>query len=385
MSTSRQPQTEPPPAYRIACSDPLEGVVDVRLEGSLTFADGGDLWQTLSAGVPPAAQSAVHFDLSGLDSIDGGAMALLVQTKWNLQTAGVTCDFSGGTGDVAKILALYEGDASPTPRPPRVRVGFFGHVGNQTHGLLKEVQLLLAFVGSMVLAVGGVLRRPRTGNWRDIAPIMTRSGAEAMPIVTLITFLIGFVMAFQSAAQLKQFGANILVADLVGISVTRELGPLMTAMIVCGRSGAAFAAELGTMKVSEEIDALRTMGIGPLRFLVFPRVIALVLVLPVLTLFGDLMAILGGMVVGVVNLDLTITSYVNETRGALALWDIGQGLIKSGAYGLAIGLISCAQGLATTGGAEGVGRRTTAAVVASSFALILLDAVLTFAFHELGL
>ena len=201
----------------------------------------------------------------------------------------------------------------------------------------------------------------------------------------LITFLIGFVMAFQSAVQLKQFGANIYVADLVALSITRELGPLMTAIIVCGRSGAAFAAELGTMKVGEEIDALRTMGIGPLRFLVFPRILALVLVMPVLTLIGDLMGMLGGLVVGVVSLDLTIVGYLNQTQRALELWDVFNGLIKAGVFGLAIGLISCSQGLATTGGAEGVGRRTTTSVVASLFALILLDAAFTLTFHKLGL
>ena len=381
-------ETEPDPPcrpYRINRADPVDGLVDVSLEGTLTFADGRELWGDLRTGLPADAQTAVRFDLSRLDSIDGGAMALLVQVKWDLQTAGVRCEVTGATGAVGKILELYEGDASPPPRPPRARVGLLGHVGNRTVAGLREAQLFFAFVGSMVLAVGGVLRRPRTGNWHDVPPIMTRTGADAVPIVVLITFLIGFVMAFQSAVQLKQFGANIYVADLVGLSITRELGPLMTAIIVCGRSGAAFAAELGTMKVSEEIDALRTMGVGPLRFLVFPRILSLVLVLPVLTLVGDLVGILGGLVVGVVNLDLTIIGYVNQTQRALDVWDVFQGLIKASVFGLAIGLISCAQGLATTGGAEGVGRRTTTSVVTSLFALILTDAAFTLTFHELGL
>ena len=373
------------PAYRVEFADPVGGVVEVRLEGTLTFADGGGLWADLRSKLSNEAQTSVRFDLSKLESIDGGAMALLVQSKWDMQTAGVKCEFAGGNAAINKILALYEGDATPTPQPPNVHIGFFGRMGNNTVEALREGQLFLAFVGSTVLAVGGVLRRPRTGNWHDVAPIMSRTGADAVPIVALITFLIGFVMAFQSAVQLKQFGANIYVADLVALSITRELGPLMTAIIVCGRSGAAFAAELGTMKVSEEIDALRTMGIGPLRFLVGPRILALFLVLPVLTLMGDLMGILGGLLVGVVNLDLTITGYLNETRGALELWDVFQGIIKAGVFGLAIGFISCSHGLATTGGAEGVGKRTTASVVMSLFALILIDAVFTLAFHELGL
>jgi phospholipid/cholesterol/gamma-HCH transport system permease protein len=330
-------------------------------------------------------ESAVRIDLSGIESIDGGAMALLVQAKWDLQTAGVTCDFTGGPESVRKILTLYEGDASPTPRPPQVRIRLAGAVGNQTVDALRELRLFFAFVGGMVLAVGGVLRRPRTGNWSDIAPIMARTGADAVPIVALITFLMGFVMAFQSAVQLRQFGADIYVANLVALSITRELGPLMVAIIVAGRSGAAYAAELGTMCVSEEIDALRTMGIGPLRFLVFPRILAMILVMPILTLMGDLVGILGGVLVGVVNLDLTLTAYVNQTLRALDVWDVFQGLIKAVAFGVAIGFVSCAHGLATTGGAEGVGRRTTAAVVASLFAIILIDAAFTLTFHELGL
>ncbi len=383
MNAPQGPPTDH--AYTVEIADLVEGTIVVHLEGVITFADGGGLWDELRSQLPAATQETVRFDLSGLKSIDGGAMAILVQVKWDLQTAGVRSEFVGETGDTAKILALYEGDASPTPQPPRVHVGFFGQVGNWTVEALRELQLFFAFVGSMVLSVGGVLRRPRTGNWHDIAPIMSRSGADAVPIVLLITFLIGFVMAFQSAFQLKQFGANILVANLVGLSITRELGPLMTAIIVCGRSGAAFAAELGTMKVSEEIDALRTMGIGSLRFLVFPRILALFLVLPLLTLMGDLMGILGGLLVGVVNLDLTIIGYINQTQRSLDLWDVGQGLIKAGVFGLAIGLIACSQGLATTGGAEGVGKRTTASVVLSLFALILIDAAFTLAFHELGL
>lgn len=383
MSALKEPLTHP--TFRVEYDGPAGGVLAVSLAGTLTFADGGALWAELRSKLPATAQEAIRFDLSRIESIDGGAMALLVQAKWDLQTAGVRCEFSGSTGAVQKILALYEGDASPTPRSPAPRVGVLGRVGDRTIAVLREGQLLFAFVGGMLLAVGGVLRRPRTGNWHDIAPIMARTGADAVPIVMLITFLIGFVMAFQSAVQLKQLGANIYVADLVALSITRELGPLMTAIIVCGRSGAAFAAELGTMSVSEEIDALRTMGIGALRFLVFPRIIALILVMPVLTLLGDFVGILGGLVVGVVNLDLTITGYVNETMRALVLWDVFQGVIKAGVFGLAIGLISCFQGLATTGGAEGVGRRTTASVVTSLFSLIVLDAAFTLTFHELGL
>jgi phospholipid/cholesterol/gamma-HCH transport system permease protein len=171
----------------------------------------------------------------------------------------------------------------------------------------------------------------------------------------------------------------------VALSITRELGPLMTAIIVAGRSGAAFSAELGTMKVSEEIDALRTLGLDPYLFLVFPRVIALVLVVPLLTLLADIVGILGGLLVGLLSLDLTVHAYLLETQNRLALWDVGSGMLKSVVFALAVALIACQRGLATQGGAEGVGRATTSAVVTSLFALVVIDALFTVLFNAFGL
>lgn len=357
----------------------------VRLRGALVFADASALWAALRARVGAAQGDRLRFDLSEVESVDGGAMALLVQTKWDFERGGGQCELLGAKGPVAAVLSLYEAGAETGPPAPAPPPGVLGQIGNATFAALLEAQLVLAFLGDMVLAMVGVLRRPRTGNWSEIANIVSRTGADAVPIVLLINFLLGFVMGFQSAVQLKQFGANIYVADLVGLSITRELAPLMTAIIVCGRSGAAFAAELGTMKVSEEVDALRTMGLGPLRYLVLPRIVGLVLVLPLLTLFGDLVGITGGLVVGLVSLDLNVTSYIQETRLAVHAWDVLQGLVKAGVFAVAIGVVSCQQGLATSGGAEGVGRRTTAAVVSSLFALILIDACFTLVFHAFGL
>lgn len=364
--------------------DTTEGRTDLRLTGTLSLADAAAIWDALGRALPPETTRPVQVDLGAVEAIDGSAMALLVQAGQDRKAQGGSCDFVGAKGSVAKVLALYARDGDG-PTSPRLHPGFLGRVGNATVAVLGEAKVFFEFLGGVVASAFAVLRRPSTGNWRDLPTMVARVGADAVPIVLLITFLIGFVMAFQSAVQLKQFGANIYVADLVGLSITRELGPLMTAIIVCGRSGAAFAAELGTMKVSEEVDALRTIGLGPIRYLVFPRLFAIVLALPILTLFGDLVGIVGGLLVGVVSLDLTVTAYMNQTIRALDLWDIGQGLVKAGVFGLAIGLISCGQGLATTGGAEGVGRRTTTSVVTSLFALILIDAVFTLTFHELGL
>jgi phospholipid/cholesterol/gamma-HCH transport system permease protein len=358
-------------------------VLEVHLEGRLTLADASAIWSDLRSVFAKSDVSAVHLDLSNVASIDGGAMALVVQTKWDLQARGTTCDFVGARGSVETIRELYEGESAADPRPAQRPVSALSQIGQGTFNALLEAQLVLAFLGSLVLELLGILRKPRTGNWREIPSLMNRTGADAVPIVVLINFLLGLVLAFQAAVQLKQFGANIFVADLVGLSITRELGPLMTAIIICGRSGAAFAAELGTMKVSEEVDALRTMGFGPLRFLVVPRMLALLLVMPILTLLGDLVGMLGGLLVGILSLDLTVRGYLTETGKALGVWDVMQGLVKCGVFGVAIGLIACQQGLSTSGGAEGVGRRTTSAVVVTLFAIILVDAGFTFLFHAL--
>lgn len=380
-------ETSTPPAgeraFRVEEADAVGGGIELRLSGKLTLLDAASLWSDLRAKIGANTRDEVRFDLSGVESIDGGAMALLVQAKHDVEAHGGKAEIVGARGPVEKILALYQVGEDGARQPAQKPQGIIEQIGNATYAALLEVQLVLAFIGSMVLSIGGIIKRPRTANWGDVAPIMNRAGSDAVPIVVLINFLVGFVMGFQSAVQLKQFGANIYVADLVGLSITRELGPLMTAIIVCGRSGAAFSAELGTMKVSEEIDALRTMGFGTLRYLVFPRIVALMLVMPVLTLLGDLVGMLGGLAVGVVSLDLTVLGYLNETHRTLHVWDVFQGVIKGVFFAVAIGIVSCQQGLATSGGAEGVGRRTTASVVTSLFALILVDAGFTVLFHAL--
>jgi len=358
---------------------------DLRFTGKLTLAGAGDLWDELSRHADGLTQGqTLNFDMQGVESIDGGALALLVHVRSDLRLRGVECEFVRTNDRVHDLVHLYRGDVDPKRRKKRKPQSALDQIGRATLAFLEEIKSVLGFLGTSMLAAVGLLREPRTANWKAVMPIMERAGVDAVPIVVLINFLVGFVMAFQGAVQLKQFGANIFVADLVGLSVVRELGPLMTAIIVCGRSGAAFAAELGTMKVSEEIDALQTLGFGPIQYLVLPRVLALMLVLPFLTLFADLVGILGGLVVGLVSLDLSIAGYLVETKKALAIWDVGSGLLKSVVFAVAIAVISCQQGFATSGGAEGVGRRTTASVVSILFALILIDAGFTvffYAFH----
>jgi phospholipid/cholesterol/gamma-HCH transport system permease protein len=213
--------------------------------------------------------------------------------------------------------------------------------------------------------------------------LVERSGSDAVPIVTILNFLQGAILAFQAAIQLRKFGANIFVADLVSVSICLEMGPLLTALIVSGRSGAAYAAHIGTMQVNEEIDALRVMAIDPIRYLVLPRIIAVAFVLPCLTLFADLVGVLGGCLVAVVSLDLTPLSFFNQVHKVLEVSDVAKGLVKSFVFGIEIAMIGCLRGFQVRGGAENVGRATTSAVVMCIFVLTVTDAFFAVLFHYL--
>jgi phospholipid/cholesterol/gamma-HCH transport system permease protein len=384
----RTDPTNIPARDRVSVVERIDNSSGSRLSfaGELIFPEAKAIWDDVRRRTEGfTAVDKVEFDMLAVDAIDGGTMALLVHLRSELAARGVRADFINAKKDVQDLIHLYRGDIKPVRRIKRKPEGTIAQLGRGTVELLLEVKLVLGFFGDTVLGALGLLKEPKTGNWKDVLPTMERSGADAVPIVVLINFLVGFVMAFQGANQLKQFGANIFVADLVGLSVTRELGPLMTAIILCGRSGAAFAAELGSMRVSEEIDALRTMGFGAIRYLVLPKALALMLVLPLLTLIGDFVGMVGGMVVGLTSLGLTVSGYIHETQKALSMWDVFSGLVKSVVFALAITLISCQQGFATTGGAEGVGRRTTSSVVSILFSLILIDAGFTAFFHEFHL
>jgi phospholipid/cholesterol/gamma-HCH transport system permease protein len=358
--------------------------LSITLGGSIALRNCANLWVELHR-IPAKGCELVNVDLARVDSVDGTVGALLVSYRNEVQAAGVKCEFVGAHDSPEEVIKLYERVAVPTKRQPRRAQGLLDQLGSATIRFMVELQLVLAFFGQMVRGVFLAVRAPGTVNWHEVFPMMERAGADALPIVGLINLLIGLVMALQSAMQLHRFGADIFLADLIGISVTREIAPLMTAIIMCGRTGSAFAAELGTMKTNEEIDALRTMGFGTMRWLVMPRAFALMAVAPLLTIIADLCGWVGGLLVGVYRLDLTFSAFLAESQRAVKPSDITQGLTKSIAFALAISMISCQQGLATTGGAEGVGRRTTSAVVTTLFTLILIDVVFTVIFEAAGL
>jgi phospholipid/cholesterol/gamma-HCH transport system permease protein len=373
----------PDPGFRVERVDLQGGQAELRFRGQLRFRECFASWQDVRRlARSPAAHLA--FDLSGVDTLDGAATALLLALRDEAVAAGVAAEIVGAHGGVRAMLDLY-GSHPPRPslNPPPARVGILDEIGRETLTLVRESHGL-DFIGDVVVAGVNWVRAPLSVNWREVPRLMERAGADSLPIVLVINFLVGLVTAFQAAVQLKQFGANIFVADLVGLSVTRELAPLMTAIIVAGRSGAAFSAELGTMRVSEEVDALRTLGFDPYTFLVFPRVVALVLVLPLLTILADVVGVAGGVVVAMLGLDITANAYLIQTQKAVGLWDVLSGCLKTLFFGVNIALIACQRGLAARGGAEGVGRATTSAVVTSLFAIVVVDAIFTVLFNAFG-
>jgi phospholipid/cholesterol/gamma-HCH transport system permease protein len=244
---------------------------------------------------------------------------------------------------------------------------------------------MLDFIGEAALAFIKMLRGQASFRWSDVLALMQASGSQALPIVSLISGLIGLILAFMGAIQLRQFGAQIYVADLVGIGMTREMGAVMTGIIMAGRTGAAFAAQLGTMQVNEEIDAYTTLGISPMEFLVLPRMLALVLMMPLLCVYADLLGILGGVVVATGLLDISLVEYVNETRAAVSLTDIGLGVVKSGLFGVLIALAGCLRGMQCGRSASAVGDAATSAVVTGIVFIIATDGLLAVLTEALGI
>ena len=332
--------------------------------------------------VAEGVDELVQFDLSRLRTLDAASAALLLDLRDDLRARFRGVEVTGAAGRVGSILDLVA--SSPPGVSARDMLGAPGiveQIGRESAKVSAFALEVLEFTGRTVVAAAAAVRDVRLIPWASVVSLMERSGADALPIVALITFLVGLVSAFQGAITLHRYGADIFVADGIAIGVTREFGPLMVAIVAAGRSGAAFAAELGTMRVSEEVDALRTIGLDPYPYLVLPRVLALAAMVPILTLIGDAVAMAGGATVGVFGLDLTFSSYLAETQLRLTFWNIVTGLIKSLAFAISIALVGCKFGLATRGGAEGVGRATTSAVVTMLFGLVIIDAAFTVVFY----
>ncbi len=356
--------------------------VDLAIRGRIEIGNAERLLQDIITQLPSQVR-AVALDLSGVDYFDSGGGAVLIGLRQRLTRLGGDLQIVRATPAIEGFLSLVDQEAllRPPAPPSPPAVGLTVQIGEQTLKVLADMRALLAFAGEVILGLVAALRHPRRIRWRETWLYMERTGLAAVPIVSLISFLMGLITAFQAAVQLTQFGADIYVANLVGLSIVRELGPLMTAIIAAGRSGAAFAAEIGTMKVSEEVDALTTMGLDRTRFLVTPKVLSLLVMLPCLTLVADLVGILGGLTVAVLGLGLPVQVYVRQTRIAMGIWDVYSGLIKSVAFAILIAGVGCLRGFQAQGGAESVGRITTSAIVAAIFLIIVADAIFTVLFH----
>jgi phospholipid/cholesterol/gamma-HCH transport system permease protein len=364
-------------------SESNEGVMTLHLQGVMDASTASRMIEVLTSLVKDRIPSSLTVDLEKVSYLDDfGALVIL---ELQNMVAGVGGHFHLKNASEESLYVLNfdasgEGTLSTRMRPPSVLI----RLGEGVFRQAADLKYLISFIGSVCLSLIHVCLHPKSLRTNDTYLYMQKTGVDALPIVGLISFLLGLIMAFMSSVQLEQFGANIYVASLVSLAMTRELGPVMTAIIVAGRSGSAFAAEIGTMKISEEVDALFTMGFEPTRFLVLPKLIAAVIVVPLLTLFSDLFAIIGGLMVGVFMLNLTANAYIAQTFKTLTLFDIFFGFIKGGVFALLIAWIGCLRGFQVRGGAASVGQATTSAVVSSIFLVILTDSIFAVALSYWG-
>ncbi len=265
------------------------------------------------------------------------------------------------------------------------RASTLERLGRSAEAAAAQAIALLGFVGEIALAFAGCVARPARLRWRPILYNLRSAGFDALPIVGLLSFLLGIVVAYQGADQLRQYGANIFIADLVGLSMLREFAPLITAIIIAGRSGSAYAAQIGTMSVTEEIDALRTLGMAPLDILVLPKILALSIALPLLTVFADVLGVFGGMLMARAQLAVGFGEFLDRFVKAVSVTAYLIGICKAPVFAIIIAVIGCFQGLRTRGGADSVGRQTTRSVVQSTFLVIVADALFSVVFSALDL
>ncbi len=349
-----------------------------KIEGPLTrpaaAAAKARLWPLLSGEGP------VELDLSAVAAVDSAGAALLALFARELATRGRTLRLVEAQPAVRRTLELFPFDRPPPVPPPRP-VGLFERTGDQALGALGVLVQFGSIISDAAVFLAQGILRPRTLRPSVVLYEMSALGSRAVGVVATIAFLVGGTMALQSAAQLRQFGANIFVVDLIAISMTRELGPLMAAIMVAGRSGSAVAAEIGTMVINEEIDALETMGINPIRFLVVPKLLAITITQPILSMISNVAGIFGGFLVAVLYLDVGPMTFLDRLQGALMLKDLMTGLAKSLVFAHLIVSVGALCGFRTSGGSDAVGRSTTTSVVAGIFCVITADAVFSLLFY----
>jgi len=382
------PVSELAPARCEVLADPsARGTIRLQLSGSWrltgTLPTASDIERELKE---RAGVRRVAFDAQGITDWDSGLLTFLRRLEASLALARLQVDPSGLPEGARRLLRL----AAAVPERAGVRraarqESVLARVGERTIGWLQGSRTVAAFLGEVTLAFGRLLRGRARFRRSDLMLIIQEVGAEALPIISLVSFLVGVILAFLGSVQLLQFGAQIYVADLVGIGMARDMAAMMVGIILAGRTGAAFAAQLGTMQVNEEIDALSTLGFSPMEFLVLPRMLALVAMTPLLCLYANLMGIIGGAFVGVAFLDLPLVTYLQETEQGIRLTDFVGGLIKAAAYGVVVAIAGCLKGMQCGRSSAAVGQATTSAVVTSIVFIVVTMAILTLIYNALGI
>jgi phospholipid/cholesterol/gamma-HCH transport system permease protein len=325
--------------------------------------------------------SSMVFDAGEIATMDTGGAWILWRTLKGFEQKGCRVKLTGLSPDLFALMQTaaknWPGTAS-LPHP--LQAGWFETIGRFAARYVPLAKAALGFLGESAVALASLMLRPTKIRWRVLIHNLQIDGFNALPITGLLTFLMGVVIAYQGSEQLKTFGANIFIVDLVGISLLREIAPLVTAILVAGRSGSAYTAQIGTMRVTEELDALRTLGISPMSLLVLPRVLGLIISLPLLTVFADVVGVFGGMLIAWNQLGITFTEFLNRFEYAIALRHYVIGIGKTPVFAVIISLVGCHQGFQVRGGVDHVGRQTTVSVVQAIFLVIVTDAFFSIVF-----
>jgi phospholipid/cholesterol/gamma-HCH transport system permease protein len=370
----------------ILASDGSGGLV-LRAEGNWLVATAAEHDRDLHSLELPRGRR-VTLDLGGIERLDTAGAWLLLRTEHDLAARGNAVALANVPASFAPLLdqvrAHGVGTPLPDPIPPHhTLLGFIARIGEISIALLYRAGAMLGFGGLVASAIGTLLRHPRRLRTIAITVQMEQTGVNALPIVGLLSFLIGIVFAYQGADQLRRFGAEIYTVNLLGIAILRELGVLLTSIIIAGRSGSAFTAQIGAMQVNQEIDAMRTLGLDPIEVLVVPRIFGLVLTLPLLVLYANIMGLVGGALMAWATIGIPIPAFLDQLRSAITAWTFWIGIIKAPFFATIIALVGCYEGFNVAGSADSVGRLTTQSVVEAIFLVIVADSAFSILFSLL--
>ena len=363
--------------------DDRTNTANVKLVDRLDVKNASDVLSQFQTKISNIKFTKLFLDLSNVSYFDSAGAAVVIEMARFCEEKNAKFETIGLTDDIKNFISLIDMNAlaNPVDLTSPKREGTIIRIGNATLKFINDTKNIIVFIGEVTAALVYALFHPRCVRWGDVLVIFEKVGVDAVPILITIQFLIGVILALLGAGQLAQFGAEIYVANLVAIAMVQELGPMLTAVLVAGRSGAAFAAEIGTMKVSEEIDALESMGINPQHFLVIPRIIAVTLAMPCLLLIANVAGIVGGIVTVMLFLDIPTSLYITQTLDSINMYIIFQGFIKSIVFAILVSGVGCMRGFEVKGGAGNVGLSTTSAVVSGIFLIVVFNGFFTIIFN----